>query len=197
MALSEDQGQRFNERLRQLGMNPGQVVDVLRTGDREGPTVLSHRAEESAVPPVWLQVDNVDTLKQLAGIPDEDYENERIPHHHEDLPPWPQEKNEHRPEDLSAQENEQVRKALIVHVYGHSPRVESYRTVVNNHYLPLNAAVFAAEDVVVDPDHPLVLKANNGGYNFGTVTIKPGGQIICEGDTRMTCQLMVCEGSGA
>jgi hypothetical protein len=34
----------------------------------------------------------------------------------------------------------------------------------------------------------------DSGYNFGVVTIKPGGQIRCEADVEMTVQRMVKEG---
>jgi hypothetical protein len=192
--LTPEQQQAFDDRLRELGMDPSHVVPSLRTGDTPGPTYLSNHPErESEIPPHPVTIDNVDDLKRLAGVPDEEYDEGRLLHHHDELDPWPQDKNEHAPEDLAPHENQQVRDALTAHVYGHSDRVTSYKAVLNNQFFPMEAVAFAVLDVTVDPDHPLVLTGNNQAYNFGTVTIKSGGQIIFDSDATMTCQSMVLE----
>jgi hypothetical protein len=192
--LNAEHQSNFNNRLKELGMDPSHVVPELRTGDTPGPTYLSNHPDfESAIPPRSLTIDTVDDLKRLAGVPDADYEAGLMETHHEPLEAWPQEKNAHAREDLSVEENERVRQALITHVYGHSETVASYRDVLNNHFFPMEGAVFAVLDVTVDPGHPLVLKGNNHAYDFGTVTIKKGGQIIFETDATMTCQRMVIE----
>jgi hypothetical protein len=192
--LTPEQRQAFDDRLRELGMDPSQVVESLRTGDTPGPTYLSNHPDfESAIEPQPMTVDDVDQLKHLAGIPDEDYDSGTIEPHHDPLEPWPEDKNEHKPEDLSAEENDTIHQALTAHVYGHSDRVSSYTAVLNNHFFPMDAVAWAVLDVTVDPDHPLVLKGNNHAYNFGTVTIKAGGQIIIETEATMTCQSMVLE----
>ncbi|HWF52537.1 MAG TPA: hypothetical protein VG294_17985 [Solirubrobacteraceae bacterium] len=192
--LSAEHRKNFEERLRELGMDPSHVVPELRTGDTPGPTYLSNHPDfESAVPPRPLSVDTVDDLKRLAGVADADYDAGLVPTHRESPPPWSEARNSHAREDLSVEENAQIRQALIAHVYGHSETVASYKAVLNSHFFPMEAAVFAVLDVTVDPGHPLVLKGNNHAYDFGTVTIKPGGQIIIEADATMTCQLMVLE----
>jgi hypothetical protein len=192
--LTPEQRQAFDDRLRELGMDPSHVVQSLRTGDTPGPTYLSNHPDvESAIPHHPATIDNVDDLKRLAGVPDEEYEAGNLEHHHDPLEPWPEEKNEHTQEDLSPDENQQVHDALTAHVYGHSDRVASYKAVVNNNYFPMDAAAFAVLDVTVDPGHPLILTGNNQAHNYGTVTIKPGGQIIFDADATMTCQQMVLE----
>lgn len=192
--LSDEHRQNFDNRLRELGMDPSHVVSELRTGDTPGPTYLSNDPDfESEIPPQSLTIDSIDELKRLAGIPDSDYEAGLMETHHEPIEPWPAEKNSHAREDLSVEENERIVEALKTHVYGHSETVASYRAVLNNQFFPMDAATFAVLDVTVDPEHPLVLKGNNHAYDFGTVTIKRGGQIIFETDTVMTCQVMVLE----
>jgi hypothetical protein len=192
--LSPEHRKNFEDRLRELGMDPSHVVPELRTSATPGPTYLSNDPDfESALEPQPLTIDNVDDLKRIAGVPDEEYENGAITPHHEPLQEWPAGKNDHGREDLSVEENAQIRQALITHVYGHSERVASYKTVLNNQFFPMQAAVWAVLDVTVDPGHPLILKGNNHGYDFGTVTIKPGGQIIFETDATMTCQKMILE----
>jgi hypothetical protein len=192
--LSDEQRKNFEDRLRELGMDPSHVVPELRTDATPGPTYLSNDPDfESEIEPQTLTIEDVDHLKKVAGIPDEEYDNGEIPHHHEPLEEWPAGKNEHAPADLSPEENDRVRDALIHHVYGHSEKVASYREVLNNHFFPMEAAVWAVLDVTVYPGHPLILKGNNQGHDFGIVTIKPGGQIIFESDATMTCQKMVME----
>jgi hypothetical protein len=192
--LSDEQRKNFEDRLRELGLDPSHVVQELKTGDTPGPTYLSNHPDfESELEPQTLTIDNVDDLKRLAGVPDEDYENGLMTPHHEPLEEWPSDKNAHAREDLSVEENAQIRQALIHHVYGHSEKVASYRDVINNQLFPMEAVAWAVLDVTVDPEHPLVLKGNNHAYDFGTVTIKKGGQIIFETDAAMTCQKMILE----
>lgn len=192
--LSDEQRKNFEDRLRELGLDPSHVVQELRTGATPGPTYLSNDPDvESELEPQPLTIDNVDDLKRLAGVPDEDYDNGVIPPHHEPLQEWPAGKNDHAPEDLSVEENDRLRRALAAHVYGHSERVESYKTVLNNQFFPMEAVAWAVLNVTVDPEHPLILKGNNQAHDFGIVTIKPGGQIIFETDATMTCQKMILE----
>jgi hypothetical protein len=192
--LTPEQQQAFDDRLKELGLSPADVVASLNTGDSPGPTYLSNDpSHDSAVPPQPITVDHVDDLKRLAGIPNEDYDSGAIEHHHDAPPEWPQEKNDHAPEDLEPHERDQVRQALVTHVYGHSDRVASYATVLNNHFFPMEAAAYAVANVTVTPDNPLIISGNNAAANFGTVTIEPGGQIIVETDCTVTCQQMVVQ----
>ena len=191
--LTPEQQQNFDDRLREMGMDSSHVVPSLRTGDTPGPTYLcNHPDYDTEIAQRSLTVDNVQDLKRLAGLPDEESAG-TMDHLHEGIEPWPQHKNEHTPQDLSPEENQQVHDAFTAHVFGNSERVASYETVVNNHYFPMEAATFAVLDVTVDAGHPLILTGNNQAHNYGTVTIKPGGRIIFGSDATMTCQQMVVE----
>lgn len=188
--LTEEQQKSFDDRLRELGMNPSQVVQELTTAN--GGTYVSNQPDhDSAVEPHPVTVNNVDDLKRLAGVPDADYDSGVIEKHHAPLEEWPQEKSDHAAEDLGAEDRAQLRDALVSYVYGHSDSVASYRTILNNHFFPMEAAAFAVMDVTVTSGSPLQLTANNGAYNYGIVTIEPGGQILVEADCTMTCQQMV------
>lgn len=192
--LTEEQQRNFDNRLKELGLNQSHVVAELRTGATPGPTYLSsHPDFESAIPPQILTFNSLDDVKRLGGIPDEQYDNALMEEHYELPPAWPEEKNDLASEELQAEENRNIRQAFIAYVYGHSDRVKSYKNIIEKHFFPMEVAAFAVLDVVVDPDHPLILKGPNQTYNFGTVTIKPGGQIICEADVNMVVQNMVKE----
>src|SRR3954447_1610404 len=97
--LTPEQQAGFDERLRELGLDPSHVVPSLRTGDTPGPTYLSNHPDfKSEIEPVPMTVDNVDDLKRIAGVADEEYDSGQIDHHHQLLDPWPEHKNEHAPQ---------------------------------------------------------------------------------------------------
>jgi hypothetical protein len=192
--LTPAQQQAFEDRLKELGIDSSHVVASLNTGDTPGPTYLSNDpAHDSAIEPQALTINNVDDLKRLGGIADSEYDSGQMDHHQPVPPEWPQEKNEHALADLEPHERANLRQAFTSYVYGHSARVASYATAINNNFFPLDAAVYAVLDVTVTPQQPLIISGNNAGANFGTVTIEPGGQIIVETDATLTCQQMVMQ----
>lgn len=194
-SLISSQKQNFENRLTQMGLKPAHVVPEIKTGETQGPTILSsHPDFDSAVPPQMLSIATLKELRKLGGIPDQNYVQGKYDGHPEVPSEWPEEKSGHRVGDLSPEENQNIRKAFVAYIYGHSDRVKSYEKVIENNYFPLKVAAFAARNVVVDPEHPLILKGQAQVYNFGVVTVKPGGQIQCEADVEMTVQKMVKEG---
>jgi hypothetical protein len=192
--LNDEQKKNFEKRLQELGLNSSHVVKELKTGATPGPTYLStHPDVESAIPPQKLTFKSLSELKQIGGIPDDHYQLGAIEEHH-DLPPsWPEEKDHLTPDDLSPEENQNIRQAFMVQMYGPSHKVKSYEQIINKHHFPLEVGAFAVQEVVVDADHPLILKGPQHAYNFGVVTIKPGGQIQCEAHVDMTVQKMIKE----
>lgn len=193
--LTPEQKKNFEKRLEDMGLERSHVVPEIKTVETEGPTYLSsHPDYESAVPPKMLTIPTLEALRQKGGIPDEHYLNNKMDGHPEVPPEWPEEKSEHLVADLSPEENQNIRKAFVAHIYGHSEKVKSYEKVIEKNYFPFEVAAFAAENVVVDADHPLILKGPAQVFNFGVVTIKQGGQIRCEADAEMTVQKMVKEG---
>lgn len=194
-ALTAEQKENFEKRLRQLGLDRSRVVLELKTGATPGPSYLSSsRNVASDIEPVMLTIKTLSELKKLGGVSDEEYLNGSIEEHHKIPPPWPQEKNDLKPHELTPEENRNIRQAFVVQMYGNSKRVGSYEKVIENHHLPITVAAYNAEDVTVDPEHPLILEGPTHVCNFGVVTIKKGGQIICRGDVEMTVQKMVKEG---
>jgi len=194
-SLSPEQKQNFESRLAEMGLEASHVVHEIRTGDTDGPTIFSnHPNYESHIPPVILSIPSLKALRALGGIPDAAYERGEYDDHPEVPPEWPKEKSGHRVADLSPEENRNIRKAFVAQIYGNSDRVKSYEPVIDKNYFPMKVAAFAVENLVVDADHPLILKGTAHVYNFGVVTIKQGGQIQCETDAEMTVQKMIKEG---
>jgi hypothetical protein len=193
-ALTDEQKKNFEKRLKELGLNASDVVEELKTGATPGPTYLStHPDFASAIPPRKLTFNNLNELKQIGGIPDELYQNGAIEEHHDIPPPWSEGKNHLMPDDLSHEDNQNIRQAFMVQMYGPSHKVSSYEKIINMHHFPLEVGAFAVQEVLVDADHPLILKGPQHAYNFGVVTIKKGGQIKCEAHVDMTVQKMINE----
>jgi hypothetical protein len=193
--LTAVQKENFEKRLRELGLNRSQVVAELQTGATPGPSYLSsHPGYSSEIKPTMLTVKTLAELRKLGGVSDELYLSGKVEEHHEIPPEWPQEKNGLKPHELTPAENRNIRQAFVVQMYGNSHRVASYEKIIESHHFPITVAAFAAEDITVDPQHPLILKGPTQVCNFGVVTIKKGGQIICQADVEMTVQKMVKEG---
>ncbi len=188
--LTAEQQQNFNDRLKELGMNPSQVIDKLNTAD--GPIVFSHDPKESTITPHLFNVNSVEDVKRLAGNSDQDYDNGVIEHHHQKLPEWDAKKNDLLPEDLEPEDNNNIRQAHIAYVYGDSKRVKSYKQIIEKHNYPMQVAAFAANNIeATAANSPVLIKADNGAANIGTLTIYEGGSISFAGDTVVTIQNMV------
>jgi hypothetical protein len=188
--LSPEQQQAFNDRLKELGMGPSQVVPSISPKTHPGPVIFSADPEISTIPPHVVTVNSLDEVKRIAGNPDSHYESGTLQQHHDIFEDWPTEKNEKSPSELEAHENQRIIAAEMGYIYGHSKHYESYKTIIEKHKYPARFAVFAAEDVCVDANNPLYIKSE-GAYNFGTVTICQGGSIIFEANATMTVQLMI------
>jgi hypothetical protein len=193
-SLTTEQKDNFEKRLQEMGFPRSRVVPKLKTGDTPGPSYLSsHPDVPSEIAPHMITVDSLAALRNLGGIADSHYLRGAIEEHHEVPSPWPKKKNHLKSHELTPEENRSIRQAFFVQMYGNSERVKSYETIIENHHFPIEIAAFAAEEVVVDADHPLILEGPTHIYNFGVVRIKKGGQIICGADVEMTVQKMIRE----
>lgn len=194
-ALTAEQKENFEKNVQLMGLDRSTVVSELRTGATPGPTYLSSKTHLATdIQPTMLTIRSLAELKKLGGIPDEQFLKGCIEEHHEVPPPWPQEKNNLKGHELTPEENRNIRQAFVVQMFGNSESVSSYEKVIDNHHFPMTITAASVEDVTVDPGHPLILDEDTHIYNFGIVTIKKGGQIICQGDAKMNVQKMVKEG---
>ncbi len=192
--LTSAQKQAFQERLDELGLEATDVVASLTTGDADGPTYLTDDPDRtSAVPAHTITVEHVDDLKRLAGVPDADYDNGTMEHHHEELPRWLEEHNDLPLKELTLAQRKNMHHAFIAYVYGDSSRVSSYLTAINQHHFPFTGTAYAVLDVTVSPGKPLIIGGQNPGTNFGIVTIEPGGQMIIESDTAVNIQQLIVQ----
>jgi hypothetical protein len=189
--LSPAQQQAFNDRLKELRMDPSKVLPKITPDTHKGPVVLSADAKESSVPPHIVTVTSLDEVKRLAGNSDEDYENGVMKPHHPTLPEWSAELNDKDPSELKPEENRRIGDAELAYLYGNSKHYSSYKTIIEKHKYPAKFAVFAVEDICLDArNSPLIIRSESA-HNYGTVTICQGGSIQFEANATMTVQKMV------
>jgi len=195
----EDQEKKFSRVLKELGLDQSHVhKGTLNTGDTPGPTYFSTDPEfKSAIKPAIVSIKRLDDLKHVIGnfvVPGDKGSTKA---EHEIPEPWPGEKNEIDPSELREKEEGDIHQALRVYLLGDSDRVESYKNIIEKRYFPMEAAVFTGEDIVVSKDHPLIIKSqghNPAIVNYGTITLEPGGEIICETNVIMSVQKFVKSG---
>jgi hypothetical protein len=188
--------------LKELGLDQSHVhKGVLNTGDTPGPTYFSTDPEfKSAIKLYTVSIKRLDDLKHLIGNFVEPDDEGRTKAEHAIPEPWPDEKNNIDPSELREKEERDIHQALRVYLLGDSDRVKSYKNIIEKRYFPVEAAVFTGEDIVVTKDHPLIIKSqghNPAIVNYGTITLEPGGQIICETNVIMAVQKFVKAGPNA
>jgi hypothetical protein len=189
-ALNQDQRNNFDARLKQLGLTPDVVQHApLRT---TGATYLSSDPNvASAHPPTFIQVDSLDDLKRLVGIPDADYDNGIFTEHHEIPEPWPADRLVTVTSDLTVAERRQIFNAGRAYVFGRSSLVASYKPIIEKLFMPVTLAVFSGDSITVTPGNPLIFSGPNPVIaNYGQITIEQGGQVQVDVETHVTVQIL-------
>lgn len=226
-SLTNSQKQQFEQQLQALGFDLEEVKKInINTGNSSHPTIITEDPVKSALEPKFFVVKNVAELKQAGGVPDEIFtrHNERMA----DASAEPLDAHIEYPDPLepalepstmerlinksASRENLagligpenwwKVRKALRAYTIGNSAKVKErgYEPLINALHFPQVAVVFAANDITVTPDQPLIINppnpgqyTNNNPYKMivGTLTIVDGGQIISSVPLSMNVQQMI------
>jgi len=188
--LTPAQQQAFAESLKELGLDPSQVIPAITPKTHPGPVKLHPDPAVSTIKPHMITIKNVDEAKRLAGNKDEDYANGLMAEHHDPLPEWPAQKNLLDATELTAEENNLIKKAHTAYLYGNSASVQSYKQIIERHNYPAQVALFAVEDVCVDSTNS-PFQIGPAGLTCGTLTICEGGSIEFTGNSVINCQKMV------
>jgi len=188
--------ERDMEKLAQYGLlSRGSQNGVLKTGDRKGPMILSTDPEKSHIEAFVITVNDIDELKELSGISNEQLESNDWERNFTYPPPYSAERL--KKADPFAPD---ICQAFRAYIYGDASQVESYKGILNELRFPLKLTVFSAEDITVSPDHPLIIRDESGHGEpvvvaYNTVTVEPGGQIIWEATGKMTANQMTFQES--
>ncbi len=183
-------GNLFDQTLQQLGLSDADVhKGTLRTGDVNGPCYLSSSSRyASAVVAKPILIRSVADLQALVGRLGAGNLDTEVPR------PWPEEKAGLPATDFNEADDRNVYAALRMMLGGRFSEVQSYADAVNERYFPMKAAVFAVENIVVTKDNPLIIGPD--GHDpvpvvCGTLTLEPGGQIICNAPVLMTVDTFI------
>ncbi|MGK5052058.1 hypothetical protein [Janthinobacterium sp. RB2P8] len=188
--LSSEQVAKFNARCAQLGVDPSKIQGSVTTAGAEGGLHCGHPGANSTFPPAnILKLDNVAQLKALSACNDEDYVRGLESDAHVKYPQPVADLElpllSSYGSDLTLIENfmteaqkETVVQALHAYLVGNSNKVKDYEPIINAIHFPMSLAVYAAQDITITAANPLVLNSDQIGlYNFGVVTVEPGGSI--------------------
>lgn len=172
---------RFEQMITMLGLHEADVHrGVIRTGDTDGPTYLSSNSNSLSAVKVFKFIRRIDDLKAIIGNGNGSCKIGSP------LKPWPVEKDAVDLDELCVCEEKQVYRALLAYLL-EDQDVESYMNIIKKRYFPMRAGVFAAEELIIDEDHPLIIEGHDPVIlNFKIVRLKPGGQIITEAPVIMS-----------
>ncbi|CCG98406.1 hypothetical protein FAES_0394 [Fibrella aestuarina BUZ 2] len=157
------------------------------TGDYEGGLILSTDPAQSHVPPSFISVPDVDTLKTLCGLQDSFFEANQAAN----TLPIPT-----ATEALTAINNpldNNVCMALSAYIFGNSQLVAPWKDTLNRLRFPMQVAVFTANVINVQAGNPLILKGTDSnpiGLGCDTLNIEAGGQVITQGPGTVTADVM-------
>jgi hypothetical protein len=189
--LTPEQQKAFNDRLKELQMDPAKVLPKITPATHKGPIIMSGDHTVSHVPPHVVTVASLDELKRVAGNPDALYDAGTLQEHHEIQPPWPQALNQKDQSELDPEQNRRINAAEIAYIYGNSKNHQSYKDIIEKHKFPATFAVFAAEDVCLDSSNSPLIIQSESAHVYGTVTICEGGSIQFEANATMSVQKLV------
>ncbi|WP_444944389.1 hypothetical protein ACJJIK_04890 [Microbulbifer sp. ZKSA006] len=194
--LTKEQKKRLLQGVKDKGLSEDSVAGHVETSGGEC-YLTDSVGKTSLIKPQYIEVENLDDLKALAGNADQDYENGTMERHlHENLPDWDMAKSSHAPEALSAEENNNIVKAMKTYVYGHSSHVKSYKDVIHKHHFPMTLMAFSAENITVKSGDTLNVTSDStpgAVADIGKLTIEEGGSINFEVHATWTVQEFVSE----
>ncbi|MCD1257845.1 hypothetical protein B5M42_003185 [Paenibacillus athensensis] len=183
-------GNLYNQTLQQLGLSEAEVhKGTLRTGDMNGPCYLSSNSRyASAIAAKSIVIQSVADLQAIVGGLGNGNLNTEVPQ------PWPETKSGLSAEDFNEADDRSVYAALRAMLGGRAAEVQSYADAVNQRYFPMRANVYAVENIVVTKDNPLIIEPD--GHDpvpvvCDTLTLEPGGQIICNAPVIMTVNTFI------
>jgi len=188
--LSQQEQNKFQARLKALGIDPASVPETLVA---DGTLRLDPNPALSAVPVTTVHVESLPRLKELFGVPDHVFTSGANPN--DVVYPAPLDENRKRLlgtgrsaalDSLTPQEHVAVRSAMESYMHGHSQSVPPELVeLANTVHFPMQVQVLAAQNIVVTAEFPV-----SQSITAGTITIQPGGWINVIGDVHIDASVI-------
>jgi hypothetical protein len=190
--LNEAQKGRYRERRTQLGCPVGHDEEGGRhPRSHQGPLRLSSHARESSILPHFIEVHDLEELKDLVGVQDARFTTAAPEAPWTPREEWPAGREVSNFASITPAEARRIANAGRAYVLGPSRRAASYRKTFERLHMPFVLIAFSLPDVIVTPEHPLILTGEHPVVaNFGTVTIVDGGQILVQTEANITIQVL-------
>lgn len=188
--LTQEQQSAFHKRLKELQMNPGQVIKRIDSGTHKGPMILSADPKVSTFKGHSLTITSLDEAKRLGGNADSLFEQGLMEERDFEIPNWPANLNDQDTSSLTPAQNQLVNRAHTAYLYGNSKRVATYKSIIEKLNYPVTVTALAVEEMCLDAANSPFVVASNAPVNIGTLTICKGGWIKVEADANFTVQVM-------
>lgn len=196
--LSPEQREAFAKINALLGLGPDECTYRIQEGAQPQKLILSSEPEHSNVPPYFVPIGSIAELRKVAGYEDI---HPKTGYREADEIHYPESLSESHKALLDSQPNgmkpivspelkRMIEKAAIAFVMLDPERVREYEPLINAVMFPGKVAAFVAEDLEVQTGQTVELTGNSGTvFNYGTVTVHPGGSIIVAVDCTFNCQI--------
>jgi len=188
--LTPEQQSAFHRRLKELQMNPEQVIKRIDSETHKGPMILSADPKVSTFKGHTLTITSLDEAKRLGGNADSLFEQGLMKERDFEIPHWPANLNDQDTSSLTPAQNQLVNRAHTAYLYGNSKRVASYKSILEKLKYPVTVTALAVEDMCLDATNSPFVVASNAPVDIGTLTICNGGWIKVEADANFTVQVM-------
>ena len=187
MTVQFDPGQLesgFMAKVTSLNLKEGQVGDGGTTAD-DLSYITSNTAFKTMVTAIPVSVRDQAQLTRMLGIPSDALSNEEITSMVA-VPP-PLESGPNLGTDLNETSMNHIYRAMKLSLAGRHQAVSSYQSLLDDQF-PMETDVFAARNIVVTKDAPLVILIDQCKpvfCAFLSLVLEPGAQVICRGQSFM------------
>jgi hypothetical protein len=190
-----DSGQQgmFAAKCRAFGIDPAKVPASVTTENGGKGLLLGHASGSATVTPsANITVANIRELANYGGVKDEEYLNGSAS---DAFVKYPAKLSTlsaptlaacdgdvcKLKDSMSLEHHQAVNQAMQAYLLGNSTKVQEYEEHINALHFPMQMAVYAAQDIVITKDNPLIIDNPEGhpsSYVYGTVTVEEGGYIL-------------------
>ena len=196
--LTQEQVDRHNAGLAKLGIDPDKISPYHQTSDHPGGMIVGPEHNYTKK----IEVNSIEELNTLVGYPCEYFHSGKTDDSDLDYPaPFAKTHlavegaSAHEiKEQLTTDEHEQVKQAMVHFLQGDSAKVDSYKDIINAVHFenPVTLTVASAQDILITAQNPLIFHATDGQpitANYGTITVENGGYIQSNVPLNLTCQV--------
>lgn len=167
----------FDQAMSQLKIDISMIEQpelIVRSGEHAH---LNADASDSALSPILRQFETIDEVKEILGFSDDVVVSGQMPQ-----PPLPQKEwtlgTDFDRDALCCGNLRNLEQAAYAYLYGDSALIsDDYKAAINYYYHPFEVAVYAACNLVIEPDATLEVSGKPAFLLFDHIDIRDGGNL--------------------